>query len=47
MSVHVARGELEAVEEQTGAVDVDLVGGEAGDDFAEGALHGAGVGGCG
>ena len=40
-------GDLEAVEEQAGAVDVELVGGEAGDDFAEGVLEGSLAGGSG
>jgi hypothetical protein len=31
-------GDLEAVEEDSGAMDVEFVGGEAGDDFREGAL---------
>ena len=38
-------GDLEAIEEQVGAVDVELVGGEAGDDFAEGMLEGSLAGG--
>ena len=40
-------GNLKAVEEQAGAVDVELVGGEAGDDFAEGVLEGSLAGGSG
>jgi len=40
-------GDLEAVEEQAGAVDVELVGGESGDDFAEGVLEGSLTGGSG
>jgi len=39
--------DLEAVEEQAGAVDVELVGGEAGDDLVEGGLEGLVVGGGG
>ena len=38
-------GNLEAVEEQAGAVDVELVSGEAGDDFAECVLEGSLAGG--
>jgi hypothetical protein len=34
-----AAGDLEAVEEQAGAVNVELVGGEALDDFVESALE--------
>ena len=40
-------GDLEAIEEQVGAVDVELVGGETGDDFAEGVLEGSIAGGSG
>jgi len=40
-------GNLKAVEEQAGAVDVELVGGQAGDDFAEGVLEGSLAGGSG
>ena len=39
--------DLEAVEEEAGAVDVELVGGEAGDDLVEGGLEGLVVGGGG
>ena len=35
----VLAGELEAVEQQTGAVNVKLVGGDALDDLAEGSVH--------
>lgn len=36
---HPRRGELQAVENQAGAVDVQLVGGEALEDLVEGALE--------
>jgi hypothetical protein len=40
-------GDLEAVEDEAGTVDVEFVGREADDDFADGVLQGASVGGCG
>ena len=39
----VGGGDLEAVEEETGATRGDLVGGEAKDDFADGGLDGGAV----
>jgi len=39
----VERGDLEAVEEETGAAGVELVGGEAVEDLADGLLDGAAV----
>jgi hypothetical protein len=42
----VGGGELEGVEEEAGAAEVDVVAGDAGDDAGEGVLDlGAGVGG--
>jgi hypothetical protein len=35
--------DLEAVEQEAGAADIDLVGGDAGEDFADGALDGGTV----
>jgi len=43
--LEVPGGDLEAVEDEAGAVDVNLVGSEADDDLAEGLLQGAAVGG--
>jgi hypothetical protein len=40
-------GDLEAVEEKSGALGIDLVGGEALDDLVEGGLQAGGVGGDG
>jgi hypothetical protein len=40
-------GDLEAVDEETGAADVELIGSEADDDLAEGVLDGLLVGGGG
>jgi hypothetical protein len=40
-------GDLEAVEDEAGAVDVEFVGCEADDDFVDGVLQGAVVGGWG
>ncbi len=39
----VGAGDLEAVEEQAGALGVDLVAGDAGEDLADGALDGGAV----
>jgi hypothetical protein len=39
----VDAGDLEAVEEEAGALGVDLVGGDAAEDFADGALDGGAV----
>jgi hypothetical protein len=36
----VEAGDLEAVEEEAGAAGVDVVGGDAAEDFADGALDG-------
>jgi len=47
LDVQAAGGDLEAVEDEAGAVDVELVGGEADEDFVEGGLEGARVGGWG
>jgi hypothetical protein len=43
----VEAGDLEAVEEQAGAAGVDLVGGDAAEDFADGLLDGRAVFGVG
>ncbi len=43
----VERGDLEAVEEKAGAFGVDLVGGDAAEDVADGALDGSAVVGIG
>ncbi len=39
----VAGGDLQAVEEQSGAFGVEVVGGEAGEDFGDGELDGGSV----
>jgi hypothetical protein len=39
----VEAGDLEAVEEETGAAGVDVVGGDALEDFADGGLNGRAV----
>lgn len=45
MAGEVGAGDLEGVEEQTGASRVDVVVGDAGEDLAEGALDGGAAGG--
>jgi hypothetical protein len=40
-------GDLEAVEDESGAVDIEFVGGDADEDFVEGFLQGSVVGGSG
>jgi hypothetical protein len=39
----VGRGDLEAVEEQAGALGVEVVGGEAAEDFGDGELDGGAI----
>ena len=47
VALEVAAGDLEAVEEEAGAFGVDIVAGDALQDFADGVLNGAAVLGCG
>jgi hypothetical protein len=47
MILDIGRGDLQGVEEESGAAEVDVVVADAGDDLAEGVLNGSAAGGLG